>query len=78
MKITKLPYSVEVGDYHEFSNMQDILGQLVRGIRVEEVMYIRGGYIGIVYHTSTSKAKLKVLKAKLEKTYGLDQLLNVH
>ena len=67
MKITKMPYTIEVDDYHEFEFIRKNLNDLIRGIKVEEVTYLGGVYLGIVYHKTTNKSKVKNLKAKLVK-----------
>lgn len=75
MKINKLPYKIEVDDYHEFDTIQDYLRTLVPGMIVEEIGYLEDTYVGIVYYKTTPKALIKALKEKIEKEIANNERL---
>ena len=45
----KLPRLIEVSDYHEFRNIEDMLKQLNKTLRCAEVGFTGSHYVGVIY-----------------------------
>lgn len=61
--VLQLPKLVECTDYHEFSNIQDILRLLIGhgSIKVKEIGF-NGRYVGVVYlNTKPTQAEIEAL-----------------
>lgn len=69
-----LPTSIQVDDYHEFAGIGDNLEQIIPGVKVKEVGFVDGQYVGVVYKgklTDPDVAKLvKQIKADTKAEEG--------
>jgi hypothetical protein len=45
----QLPKRIDVGDYHDISDLQGALKELHPRLRVKEVGFLEGTYVGVVY-----------------------------
>jgi hypothetical protein len=69
--MVKVPCTIEVKDYHEFSHIEEILKRLNKKIRVTELGFdkYRGSYsyVGLIHvNTAAHKKLIKELSAILE------------
>lgn len=55
----KLPRLITVSDYHEFQDLEDKLRILKKDLRVAEVGFDNGEYVGVVY-TGRKPGKLEL------------------
>lgn len=57
----KLPAIVKVSDYHKFDSISDAFKQIGLKLKVKEIAFIEGEYIGIVYAGKLTDIKNKQL-----------------
>jgi hypothetical protein len=69
----KLPAVVKVFDYHEFDNMPTLFKQMGLKVKVKEVAFIQGEYVGIVYTGRLADAKNRSLVNTLKREEAADE-----
>ena len=69
----KLPAVVKVFDYHEFDNMPVLFKQMGLKVKVKEVAFIQGEYVGIVYTGRLADAKNRSLINELKREEADDE-----
>ena len=60
MKLS-LPKLITVDDYHEFDSAKDLFKQIGLPVKVKEIGFLGGSYIGIVYEGKLTDPKVQKL-----------------
>ena len=63
----QLPKMIEVADYHEFIDLSDKLWAINPQLKVAEVGFYEGSYVGIVYTGSKKEPENANLIKKIQK-----------